>query len=170
MFSKNEFKKLVNLVPENFDVTAHEFWQYVNERILAIANRVQCVYTDASSLSPKDVSEYEKDIISALIGHGANLEHVGNSMLIAEANAWLKMMEKTFKSVSNEMYLACLREIRNQVINVINHSLHDGELGVLIIDSQFQISFPDSIRIIRMLPFNPQDYLKRYRVIQRLEN
>ena len=51
MFSKKEFKRLVNFVPENFDETASEFWQYVSERLIAIANRVRRVYSDANCLS-----------------------------------------------------------------------------------------------------------------------
>jgi hypothetical protein len=170
MFSKNEFKNLVNFVPDNFDDTTHEFWSYINERLIAIANRIQHIYSDASSLSQKNISEYEKDIVSTLIDHGATLVHIENPMLLAEAHAWLKMMEKSSTPVLDEMYLACLQEIHRQVLHMINNSLLDGEMGVLFVDSQLQISFPESIRIIRMLPFNPQDYLKRHRVQQQFRN
>ena len=170
MFSKKEFKRLVNFVPENFDETASEFWQYVSERLIAIASRVRRVYSDATCLSNKDISEYETVIIRALINRGAKLEHVGNPILIAEAEAWLKMMETTPTQMVAEMYSACLQEIRTHIIDMVNNSLHEGEMGVLFIASQFQISFSENIRIIRMLPFNPQDYLNRYRAIQRSGN
>jgi hypothetical protein len=170
MFNKKEFKKLVNLVPLDFDETASEFWQYVSERLIAIANRVRRVYSDTIWFSNKDVSEYETNIIHALINHGANFEHVGNPVLIAEAEAWLNLVETTPTRVAAEMYSACLREIHIHIIDVVNNSLHDNEMGVLFIASQLQIPFPENIRIIRMFPFNPQDYLNRYRAIQRSRN
>ncbi|UCH36893.1 MAG: hypothetical protein JSV76_04160 [Candidatus Bathyarchaeota archaeon] len=164
MFSKNEFRNLVNFVPDNFDDAAHEFWSYVNERLIAMANRIQHLYSDLSNLSQKNISEYEKDIVTRLIDHGATLAHIENPMLMAEAHAWLKMMEKSSIPVLAEMYLACVQEIHRQVVHMIDNSLLDGEMGVLFVDSQLQISFPNSIRVIRMFPFNPQDYIKRHRV------
>ncbi|MFQ6075705.1 MAG: hypothetical protein ACE5Z5_06190 [Candidatus Bathyarchaeia archaeon] len=47
MFTKDEFKNLVGRVPEDFDRTAKELWEYVNERLKAISSRIHFVYSDS---------------------------------------------------------------------------------------------------------------------------
>jgi hypothetical protein len=49
-------------------------------------------------------------------------------------------------------------------MDVVDQTLKEGEMGVLFLDSRLKISFPSGLRVIRMFPFDPRDYLNRHRV------
>ena len=49
-------------------------------------------------------------------------------------------------------------------VSTVDKTLNDGEIGVLFIDRDRRIIFPDTIRVIRMHPFDPSDYLNHHRI------
>ena len=166
MFTTEQFKELVGEVPDDFDETAKEFWEYVTKRLKAISNRIRWVYSDSFSKDEGKApfQEEESTIVRELVKNGAQLQSVEDPILTAEVKAWLEMTKTSSNQVVRELYEESLKEISKQVIDVIDQTLKNGELGVLFIDSNLKISFPREMRIIRMFPFDPQDYLKRHQV------
>jgi len=74
-------------------------------------------------------------------------------------------MAKTSPSqVVLELYEESSKEMCRSVMDAIDQTLKNGKMGVLFIDSSLKISFPKDLTVIRMFPFDPQDYLKRHQV------
>ena len=71
-------------------------------------------------------------------------------------------MEEKPSRIVLELYEESVRERDDGIESLINESLKDGETGLLSIDSSIKISFPVDVRVVRMCPFDPQDYLNRH--------
>jgi hypothetical protein len=67
-----------------------------------------------------------------------------------------------------QLYEESSQEIQQHVLGSINNMLRDGELGVLLLSAGIKMSFPENFRVIRMLPFNPLDYLARHLALKNL--
>lgn len=166
MFTREEFKELVGEVPEDFDRTAEEFWNYVSERLRSVASKIRWVYSDSfpEGEGKKTSQGEEVEVVRALAGSGAQLRAVGDPILVGEVKAWLELSRTSSNQVVLDLYRESLKEVGAHIVNVICQTLKDGEMGVLFVDPGLKISFPGEVRVIRMLPFDPQDYLNRHRV------
>lgn len=166
MFTGEEFKELVGEIPEDFDRTTQNFWKYILERLKAVSSRVRWVYSDSLLKNERKLyfRREESAIIKELDKNDAQLQAVGDPTLTSEVKAWLEMTKTSSSKVVFELYEESLREMSKHVMDAVDKTLKNGEIGVLFIDSSLKISFPKDMRVIRMFPFNPQDYLNRYRV------
>lgn len=166
MFTGKEFKELVGEIPKDFDKTTKDFWKYIIKRLKAVSRRVRWVYSD--SLLKNERKTYfrreESAIIKELDKNSVQILAVGDPTLASEVKAWLEMTKTSSSTVVFELYEESLREMSKHVMDVVNKTLKNEEIGVLFIDSSLKISFHKDMRVIRMFPFNPQDYLNRYRV------
>ena len=70
-----------------------------------------------------------------------------------------------WSQVVREMYEKSLSEIDKHLFDVVDQTLEDGEMGLLFLDPLLKISFSEKLRVIRLFPFDPQDYLARQRVM-----
>ena len=166
MFTRGEFQKLVTRIPDDFDSTWNEFWEYVSDRLRIVASKICWVYTDSCSYEEGESSNVgESAIVAGLVKTGAKVQEVVDPMLVAEAEAWREMERKSPSQVVREMYDESLGEIGRHVFDAVDQTLKDGEMGVLFLDPLLKISFSEKLRVIRLFPFDPQDYLTRHRVI-----
>ena len=166
MFTRDEFQKLVMRVPNDFDSTWNEFWEYVSDRLRIVASKIRWVYTDFSSYKEGKSSVVgESEIVAGLVKTGVKVLVVVDSILVAEAKAWREMERKSPSQVVREMYEKSLSEIGKHLFDVVDQTLEDGEMGVLFLDPLLKISFSEKLRVIRLFPFDPQDYLARHRVM-----
>ena len=166
MFTTEQFKELVGEVPDDFDRTTKEFWEYVTKRLKAVSSRIRWVYSDSFS---KDEGKApflgeESSIVKGLVKNGAQLQSVEDPILAAEVKAWFEMTKTSSSQVVLELYEESSKEMCRSVMDAIDQTLKNGEMGVLFIDSSLKISFPKDLTVIRMFPFDPQDYLKRHQV------
>ena len=166
MFTRDEFQKLVLRVPDDFDSMWNEFWEYVSDRLRTVASKVCWVYTDSDSYK-EGVSSIvgESAIVTGLVKTGVKVLEVVDPILVAEAEAWREMERKSPSQVVREMYDESLGEIGRYVFDAVDQTLKDGEMGVLFFDPLLKISFSEKFRVIRLFPFDPQDYLTRHRVM-----
>ncbi len=165
MFTRDEFQKLVMRVPDDFDSTWNEFWEYVSDRLRTVASKIRWVYTDSGSQEKGEPSIVgESAIVAGLVTTGVKVHAAVDPILVAEAKTWLEMARKSPSQVLREMYDESVSEIGRHVVDVVNQTLEDGEMGVLFLDPLLKISFPEKLRVIRLFPFDPQDYLTRHRV------
>jgi hypothetical protein len=164
MFTEEEFEELVGFVPNDFTKSAEDFWKYILKRLSPLSHRIRWVFTDRVETKKLLLKEYEVNLVQGLVNEGAQLRSVEEPTLFAESQAWFEMMQTSSTQVVYELYKESRKEISKHIVEVIEQSLRDRELGVLFIDASINLSFPDKMRIIRMFPFNPNDYLNRYRV------
>ena len=107
-------------------------------------------------------------VIDHLVKSGIPLQRVPDPVLLEETREWYKMKTTTPNQVITDLYEASLKETSQQIVNAVDLTLKEGEVGVLLIDPNIQIAFPENYRIIRMLPFNPIDYLNRQMIKHRV--
>jgi hypothetical protein len=166
MFTRDEFKKILMIVPNDFDSTSKEFWEYVSNRLRTVSSKIRWVYTDAYPHGEIESSHVgESSIVADLVTTGVKVHKAVNPILAAEAEAWREMEKESPSQVVREMYDESVREISRHVIDAIDQTLEDGEMGVLFLNPLLKIHFPEKMRVIRLFPFDPQDYLTRHRVM-----
>lgn len=165
MFTRDEFNALVGTVPADFDRTSEAFWEYIRERLKAVARRIRWVYTDsAPNEEGTPPMKGASTIVESLVETGVNVQSAVDPLLVAEAAAWRKMTRTTPSPVVLDLYERCLLEISKHVRDVIDQTLEEGGMGVLFLHPLLKVSFPEDMRIINMFPFDPQDYLNRHNV------
>ena len=160
MYSEEELKKIVESVPEDFEETSSEFWSYVEEKLKPLERKVYAVYSE----KPRTAEGRNK--VDALLGklseNCKEFHCVEDPLLAAEAEAWLALVKNGQNRAALELFEENMRERDEHTVSVIDMTLEDGEFGVLFIDPARRILFPENIRVIRMCPFDPLDYLNRH--------
>ncbi len=166
MFTRDELQTLLRVVPDDYALTQDEFWTYVLDRLRAVARQIRWVFTE-SNVDPAAaaVRGGVAAIITGLVASGVQVQVAVDPLLLAEAEAWRDLTETSPSPVVRELYDDSVRELGRHVVEVVDRTLKDGETGVLFLHPLLSISFPDTLRVIRLLPFDPQDYLARHRVL-----
>jgi hypothetical protein len=167
MYSRADLKKILGSVPEDFEDLSSEFWGYVEEKLKIFEGKVQVVYSEKSIITQGESAE--NVIIGKLNEDKPEFHCVEDPLLAAEVEGWLDLMKNGQNKVVLELFEESLRERDQYTLGVIDRTLEDSKIGVLLIDPARRISFPDSIRVIRMYPFDPVDYLNRHLVKQKRE-
>lgn len=165
MYSRVDLKKILGSIPEDFEDLSSEFWSYVEEKLKIFEGKVQIVYSEKPITIPGENAE--NPLIRKLSEGKTAFHCVEDPLLAAEVEGWLGLMKNGQNKVVLELFEESLRERDQYTIGVIDRTLEDSEIGVLLIDPTRRISFPDSIRVIRMCPFDPVDYLNRHLVKQK---
>jgi hypothetical protein len=166
MFTRDEFQKLVMRVPDDFNSTRDEFWNYVSNRLRVVASKIRWVYTDSDTHKEEESSRVGvSTIVAGLVTTGVKVQAAVDPIHAAEAEAWREMAGTSPSQVVREMYDESVDEIGRHVIDIVDQTLEDGEMGVLFLNPLLKISFPEKLRVIRLFPFDPQDYLTRHRVM-----
>ena len=163
MFTSHEFKSLTGSIPADFQQTKQQFWDYITQKLDPLIPRITCLF---SSQSAQDSAE------SMLINHliKAGIRHVStfDDILLAEGLAWFRMKTVTPNEGILQLFEESSQEIQQHILASINNMLQDGELGVLLIPAGIRMTFSEEFRVIRMLPFNPLDYLTRHLTLKNL--
>lgn len=163
MFSREEFKKLTGVIPEDFNDVSKEFWDYVKQKLKPLVQKVKKVYYEESLMKVekrlKQKSEYS--IIKMLLENNGSLI-CEDSSLVAETEAWLEMLNKQRDNGAIELYEETVKERKEYIAKKINQTLKEGEIGVFLTNLNSNMPFSEDIRIIKMCRFDPTDYLKRW--------
>ena len=166
MYAKNGFEVAASYVPDDYDAKSEEFWNYVTGKLSVFKGRIKKLFreslpTDARedllALSKND--ERSHSFLVSLLEDGAELEPTEDPMLMAETESWVSMMRGSRNETMLELYGESLAERNRYVAKRIGESLREGEVGLLLIDSRRRLELSQDIRIIRVCPFDPADYL-----------
>lgn len=161
MYSREELEKTLGLVPDDFEEAYSEFWSYVEEKLKPFRDRIYTIYSEKPSLM-EEAENRANAILKKLIENHADFHCVEDPLLIAEAEAWLEMMENGQSQAAGELFEENLKERDEHAKRLIDRTLEEGKIGVLFIDPARKIPLPDDVRVIRMCPFDPVDYLNRH--------
>jgi len=172
MYTREEFKSLVPVLPDDFGPRTLEFWSYVEDKLRAFLGKVHRVYRDEicqggeealASLSSIDRESFL--IIRKLVDNGAVFEATEDSILVAESTSWVEAVKNNpLDTVSLEMYEETLRERDNYVSRRVGETLRDEETGVLFIRPRRTIGLNGSVKVIKVCRFDPADYLRSWQV------
>jgi hypothetical protein len=177
MYAKSEFREAVSNVPDDYDARSEEFWTYVANKLKAFRGRIRWVFREFLSGDTEEaLKEASGDegrglsLIVGLLGEGAKLKPTEDRISVAETESWLKMIRGSSNDALVELYEQSLAERNHHISNLIDKSMGEGEVGLLLIDSRRQLELPKDIRIVRVLPFDPADYLNAEIVKARLRS
>jgi len=166
MYTKDEFKEEASYVPDDYDMKCAEFWSYVAEKLSVFKGRIRKIFRESLSMNTKEAlramsgdEQHSRTVLVGLLEDGAEMESTEDPILMAETESWMAMMRRTPNEMLSELYGQCLAERNRYVANRIDQSLREGEVGLLIIDSRRRLELPQDIRVIRVCPFDPADYL-----------
>ena len=166
MYAKSEFTRAVSYVPDDYDAKSEEFWTYVTDKLTAFRGRIRWIFRESLSEDTKEalkeVSGDEERGLSLIVGlleEGAKLKPTEDRILVAETESWLRMIRGSPNDVLLELHEQSLAERNRHISNLIVQSLGEGEVGLLLIDSKRKLELPKDVRIVRVLPFDPADYL-----------
>ena len=170
MYTEMEFRKLTLTLPDDFQQKASEFWSYVKEKLLIFDGKIQRIYRDkidkseAEALDCLSVLDRENHaIVKELVEKGASFEATEDSMLIAESESWLEMLDsQAANSIVLENYEETIRERDKYISSRINETLKDNEVGVLFMEPDREITVDADIKVIRVCRFDPSDYLRSW--------
>ncbi len=180
MFTAQDLSAIDPRLPDDLDDKSTEFWGYVGERFSTIGGRLKRIYLESSGVMGKRHMEMLKmndprqhEVVQKAIDSGAELVEAENPELVLETLSWVGKMQELLASSPGEESASTLRTIgeflresmreRDEfVVNSIESSLAEGEVGALIMDGSREIKFSSDIRVVTTCPFEPRDYLNSW--------
>ena len=176
MYSKSQFAA-ASEVPDDYDAKSEEFWSYVAEKLRVFKGRIKKVFRESLSTNTEEAllalsgdEQRGYSVLVSLLEDGAELEPTEDPVLMGETESWMAMMRGTRNEALLELYMESLAERNRYVASCIDKSLREGEIGVLLIDSRRKLELPQDIRVIKVCPFDPADYLTSTIVKRKVSN
>lgn len=178
MFTLEELSKINQDVPDDYEEKSKEFWDYVAEK-LKTQREVRRLYYDSLTKGDKESAlKFVSDdnaqcynLVQKFVVEGATLQPTEDPLLLEETSSWIAMLKEGEDSVTRELLGQNIADRNKHTAKIIDETLKDGETGILFLASDRQISeyLPSDIRVIRVQPFDPADYLKSWLVRLRLK-
>jgi hypothetical protein len=172
MYTEEEFKGFVAVLPEDFKVRTHEFWSYVEEKLQGFAGKIQRVYRDdvwkggeAAVAYMSFIDHKNSLIVKRLVEKGAVFEATEDAMLVGESKSWLEMVKQNpLDPVPLEFYEETIRERNDYVARRIDETLSDDETGILFMIPDREINVKEPVKVIKVCRFDPGDYLRSWQI------
>ncbi|MFH1327360.1 MAG: hypothetical protein ABIH76_00685 [Candidatus Bathyarchaeota archaeon] len=165
MYSREEFQRLANMVPSDFDEKEEEFWKYVEEQLRTLSGRIRRVYRDGLSHGGEEGFKHlnpenpDYALIRWLVENGAELHPTEDPLMVAETESWIEMLKTQPNPTLLELHQESIKERDGYIVNTINQTLKEDEIGVILIEPAHKLSLPEDIKVIKMCRFEPEDYL-----------
>lgn len=169
LYSKVEFINISSMIPKDYETKSEEFWSYVEEKLRPFTKRVNRIYLESiEEGGNKGIKMIKRNlevrifqIVKKLVENGGKLEATEDKTLILETLSWLAMLgDNPNLGVIMDLYQESLIERDDYIAEVINRTLKDDEIGVIIIEPTHRINLPEDVKVIKMCRFDPSDYLK----------
>jgi hypothetical protein len=165
MYSEEDLKGILDEVPPDFQKESDEFWSYVEEKLAQIAQSIHAVYL---IWGEETVDPRAAHIVSFLQANGVEAHRLEDKALVGEARAWYLMAQGSVGGIEEEFLQEVDRELGDVLRRMLDSSLKDTEVGVVFFEPACKLSLGDDVRVIKMSPFDPRDYLARHLALKRL--
>ena len=181
MYTRNELLSISGDIPEDFEAKSKEFWDYVAERLKRprVINRI---YIDSLTKyegedSIKLVTETDTgcgELVGGLVSEGAMLQTSEDPLLIEETASWASMLDGVTDGEAQTIIDLMSQNMsdRNRFLTkIIGETLKENETGVLFIRPGRDIAgyLQSDIKVIKIQPFEPSDYLDSWLVTLKLK-
>jgi len=165
MYSEQDLKEILDKVPPDFQKESNEYWKYVEGKLRQIASSVHaiCLVWSGETVDPKATC-----IVEFLKASGAEVHRLHDEALVGEARAWYLMAQDLRRGAEEEFLEEVNRELGDVLRRMLDSSLGDMEVGVVFFEPVCKLPLGDDLRVIRMSPFDPKDYLTRHLVRKRI--
>jgi len=165
MYSEEDLKETLGKVPPDFHKESEEFWSYIGEKLRQIAPSIHAIYL---AWSEETVDPRAAHIVDFLQGNGVEVHRLEDRTLVGEARAWYLMAHGSGGGVEEVFLEEVDRELSDVLRRMLVSSLGDTKMGVIFFEPACKLSLGDDVRVIRMSPFDPLDYLTRHLVRKRI--
>lgn len=176
IFSEKELEKIGLGVPSDFNDKSREFWDYVEERLVVLSARISRIYVESICRGGTDdpigiqvIDDELHRIVNMLVDRGSEIMTPEDRLLVLETESWSDLVHQGMMGAEREMLEKSLRDRESFLSKRIVETLGQGETGVLFISTLKTPDFPSDIRVIRMMPFDPKDYLQTWLISKRLQ-
>ena len=158
MFNQNDIKEILDDVPNDFQKESDEFWNYIESKLRQLPTVVKRIYLVLKNdlINPKI-----NNLILFLQEGGGEVERFSDKTLVKEGWAWYVMSQGS-RGFEEDFIEDINKELSNALCGMIDQSLKDFEIGIVFYEPTCAISIGDNIRVIKMTPFDPRDYLIRH--------
>jgi hypothetical protein len=174
MYTDQELRKVATELPEDFTQKSEEFWNYVRDKLNTQRN-IRKIYYDSLVTNERDKAlEFVKksnersfEIIEQYMNLGAILEATEDPLLVQEAFSWFSMLQEGKTDLATEEMIEKNMGDRDKFVTQrIAESLNQDESGILFLAPGRRIDgyLPADIRLIKIQPFDPSDYLNSWLV------
>ncbi|MEM2094228.1 MAG: hypothetical protein QXI32_02900 [Candidatus Bathyarchaeia archaeon] len=162
MYSEMDIRELVGLVPSDFAEESEKFWSYVREKLGLISNRVSIV---CLFWMEERVDYRARGVLDLL--KGARVLRLDDVGLLSEVRGWFHMGFCEEGTGWRELYEESNRELSGVLCSLLTGVVGSGVV-VALVDPAFKPVFREEFRVIRMVPFEPEDYVRRCLVQSRI--
>jgi hypothetical protein len=172
MFTEEELRRVASELPDDFAQKQKEFWEYVRDRLNTQRN-VRKLYYDSLVTSEREKAlELIKqnhaecyNLVEQFVQAGATLEATEDPILIQEALSWASMLQEGKTDfATQEMLVKNMIDRDKYIARRISESLKHEESGILFLAPARRIDeyLPSDMRVIKIQPFDPADYLNSW--------
>lgn len=173
MFTGVELASVDASLPDDFQDKSKEFWDYVDEK-LRTQLYVQKLYYDSLTKEDSEESlEFIKknneqcyNLVQKFRDGGAKLQATEDPLLLAETVSWVSMLKDNEETdlATEEMLAKNMMDRDKYIADKISESLKENETGILFLAPGRQVVnlLPSDIRVIKIQPFDPTDYVNSW--------
>jgi len=159
MYSREDLKKVLGLVPDDYEVTSLEFWSYVEEKLTPFIDKVTVAYSEKPI--EKRCSGQGEPLLNKLIKKRIEFHCIDDCLLVSEAEAWRELMITHQNHAVVELLKDSIKERDEYARREIEKTLENGKLGLLLTNPERKLPLAEDVKVIKMCPFDPSDYLNR---------
>lgn len=164
MYSEVDLREILSAIPKDFSKESGEYWTYLEEKLLGAVGTVDMV---CLLWFEKTIDVRARMLVKVLQNRGAKVCRPKDNALAGEVRAWHIMVREGKRGVEEDLLKESTEEL-NMVLKGMMGPLSDGGVGVVFLDPSFKPILAEDFRVIRMAPFDPEDYVLRHLVRQRL--
>lgn len=172
MFTRDDLSRINSKLPDDYETKSEEFWNYVSDKLKAPVT-IQKIYFDSVTKTKletapefiKKSNEKAYAIIERFMNEGAKLQITEDSILLEESASWARMLSQdSASSATEELFTQSIVDREKFVAKSISESLNEGEMAILFLSPGRRTGdyLPSDIRVIKIQPFDPTDYLNSW--------
>lgn len=178
MFTKEDLCKINSGLPDDYEAKSEEFWSYVKEKLKGPVTIQKLYFDSVTKAKLQEAPEFIKksnenaySIFQKFKEAGAELQGIEDPILMAESASWARMLSDDPSEATQELFAQSVADREKFVAKSIVESLNEGEMGILFLSPGRRTSdfLPSEIRVIRIQPFDPGDYLNSWMASLRLK-
>jgi hypothetical protein len=178
MFTRDDLSKINTKLPEDYEAKSEEFWNYVEDKLKTPVS-IQKLYFDSVTKTNlqqatefiKKTNERASSILEKFRASGAEDQVTEDLILMQETASWARMLNDDSSEATQELLTQSIADREKFVAKSIVESLNEGEMALLFLTPGRRTSdyLSSEIRVIKIQPFDPSDYLNSWIVSLQLK-
>jgi hypothetical protein len=173
MFTSTELASVEAKLPDDFEEKSKQFWEYVHEKLRTQRSVQKLYYDSLTKEDSEEALEFIKknneqcyNLVQEFRDAGAKLQATEDLLLLEETASWISMLNDNAQTdlATEEMLAKNMMDRDKYIAEKVTQSLKENETGILFLAPGRQIAnfLPPDIRVIKIQPFDPSDYVNSW--------